>query len=182
MFTTQEITTTHRHYSYVEQLLHSAFPENERRDDAQQRKLTDAQGKFRCALIQTQYKEPAGVITYWKFADFTYIEHFAIHPDHRSQGHGTQLLAALLKEWKHPIVLEAEIPALVGDLAYRRIRFYKRLGFRICRMPYWQPPYRYGDGWLPMKLLMLGNEPPRRIVDEIHWEVYGVKNSRLMKR
>jgi ribosomal protein S18 acetylase RimI-like enzyme len=182
MFTTQEITTTHRHYSYVEQLLHSAFPENERRDDAQQRKLTDAQGKFRCALIQTQYKEPAGVITYWKFADFTYIEHFAIHPDHRSQGHGTQLLAGLLKEWKHPIVLEAEIPALVGDLAYRRIRFYKRLGFRICRMPYWQPPYRYGDGWLSMKLLMLGNEPPRRIVDEIHWEVYGVKNSRLMKR
>ena len=37
MIALQEIGTEHPHYTFIETLLHTAFPENERRDDDRQR-------------------------------------------------------------------------------------------------------------------------------------------------
>ena len=48
MLTLKEINTFHRHYLFVEDLLQSAFPSDERRDDEQQRDFTDGNNFFLC--------------------------------------------------------------------------------------------------------------------------------------
>lgn len=169
------INTGSPHYKFVEELLESAFPQEERRDNRLQRKYTDKKENFHCNLIQTCQAMPIGVITYWDFTDFMYIEHLAIDKQQRGKGYGTQALQKLLEESSLPIILEAEIPNHPNDFAFRRIGFYKRLGFRLRRISYKQPPYRMGDEWLPMKLMTSGKYPPiNRTIKTIYREVYGV--------
>ena len=177
MIALQPIKTDHACYLFVEKLLQSAFPEDERRDDDQQRAYTDRNHKFHCLLIR-DFETPIGVITYWDFTDFIYIEHFAVHENFRNGGIGGQAIALFLKATSLPVILEAEMPLVKGDLTHRRIAFYRRAGFSLRKMAYKQPPYRDGDGWLPMKLMTFGRFKWLRMADmirdTIYREVYGV--------
>lgn len=167
------INTSSPHYDFVEELLQSAFLQEERRNNNLQRQYTDTKKNFRCNLIQTTQGTPVGAITYWDFTDFIYIEHLAIDKLQQGKGYGTQALQTLLEESKCPTVLEVEIPHHPNDYAFRRICFYKRLGFRIRRIPYKQPPYRLGDEWLPMKLMTIGTFASiNKTIGTIYREVY----------
>ena len=170
------INTDNPHYEFVEKLLQSAFPPEERRNNRLQRKYTDEKENFHCSLIQTNQGVPIGLITHWNFTDFIYIEHLAIDKQLQGKGYGTQALQKLLKESKCPMVLEVEIPKHPNDLAFRRIGFYKRLGFRLRRIAYKQPPYRRGDEWFPMKLMTWGKFPLiNKAIKNIYREVYGAE-------
>ena len=178
MIALQPITTDHALYLFVEKLLHSAFPSDERRDDEQQRAYTDGNDHFHCLLIR-DIEEPIGLLTYWDFKDFVYIEHFAIHKELRNKGYGKQAMQTFLKGMSLPVVLEVEMPLIKGDITHRRIAFYRRQGFSLRRMPYKQPPYRKGDGWLPMKIMSTG--PAKQwlpmaetVCETIYREVYGI--------
>ena len=179
MIALQPINTEHALYLFVEKLLHSAFPSDERRDDEQQRAYTDRNDKFHCLLIR-DLNTPVGLITYWDFEDFVYVEHFAIHEDLRNGGLGGQAMKTFLQEMNRPVVLEVEMPLIKGDITHRRIAFYRRQGFSLRRLPYKQPPYREGDKWLPMKLMSTGPAkkwlPMTELVrDTIYQEVYNIK-------
>ena len=52
MVVLQEIETDHPLYPFIEDLLHTAFPEDERRDDEMQRWNTDYEEKFHCLLTK----------------------------------------------------------------------------------------------------------------------------------
>lgn len=177
MLAFQSITTDHADYLFVERLLHTAFPPDERRDDWQQRAHTDRNDKFHCLLIR-DIETPVGLLTYWQFEDFVYIEHFAIDESLRNHGYGGQALRAFIGRMELPVVLEVEMPRGRGDITHRRIGFYRRQGFSLRRMSYKQPPYRTGDRWLPMKLMSYGKGRWERIAetvrDTIYSEVYGV--------
>ena len=177
MIALQPIHTEHALYLFVEKLLHSAFPPDERRDDEQQRAYTDGNNKFRCLLIR-DFDTPIGLLTYWDFVDFVYVEHFAIDENLRGNGLGAQAMRTFLQDMDRPVVLEVEMPRVKGDITHRRIAFYRRQGFSLKRMPYRQPPYRTGDKWLPMKLMSYGKVKWLRIAelvrDTIYSEVYGV--------
>lgn len=172
----EEIHTNHRHYPFVETLLHSAFPKEERRDDPQQRANTDLKPHFHCMIVLTESNTPIGLLTYWDFTQFLYIEHFAIDADQRNKGYGQEALTMLLNRASVPIVLEAEIPQRHNDQASRRINFYKRMGFKLRKTPYRQPPYRRGDNWLPMKLMTYGELMMKvDVINHLYWEVYEVR-------
>lgn len=177
MIALQQINTLHDYYPFVERLLASAFPQDERRDDEQQRAYTDGNEKFRCYLIRDRI-QPIGLLTAWDFIDFVYIEHFAIHESLRNKGYGKQALRTFLQQTEVPVVLEVEMPRVKGDITHRRIAFYRRQGLSLRKMAYKQPPYREGDGWLPMKLMTYGKVKWERIAelvrDTIYREVYGV--------
>lgn len=172
------IKTNHPRYSFVESLLHAAFPPEERRDDMQQRNYTNHHPKFRCCML-TDDGSPIGLLTYWDFTDFVYIEHFAIHESMRNGGYGGQSLKVFLQQETRPVVLEVEMPRVKGDITHRRIAFYRRQGFSLRRMVYKQPPYRKGDPWLPMKLMSNKKEKWLKIAETvrntIYREVYGVE-------
>ena len=140
-------------YPFIENLLVSSFPIQERRDIEDQRQLTNNSPIFYSnVVISDSY--PIGVITYWDMEYFYYIEHFAIDEKHRNKGYGQETLSILKKTLKAPIILEAEVPA--DEISQRRINFYQRQGFILHDVPYLQPPYRNEDAWLPLKLMTYG--------------------------
>lgn len=176
MIQLQEINTSHEHYLFMEKLLQTAFPTQERRNSDQQRKNTDENPLFHNILI-TDNDTPIGLLTYWKFSSFVYIEHFAIDSHLRNKNYGSQTLKLFCQEINVPIVLEAEEPT--DEIARRRIDFYQRQGFIIQDVPYLQPPYRPEDEWFPLKLVTYGSikieQDYHLIKDTIYREVYNVK-------
>lgn len=175
MITFDSITTENKYYPFVEELLHSSFPEVERREDEEQRAYTDEHPLFACYLICDE-KIPIGVITVWQLNGFHYLEHLAISPTLRSKGYGQLVIETIKRKLAGTIVLEVELPE--DELSTRRIGFYQRCGFSLCQKPYLQPPYREGDAPLPMHLMFTGtksiDENFESIRDCIHKYVYGV--------
>ncbi|MBQ2857092.1 MAG: GNAT family N-acetyltransferase [Bacteroidaceae bacterium] len=167
-----EINTAHEHYPFMEALLETAFPLQERRDSTWQRRNVNDNPLFHNILI-TDDEHPVGLLTYWDFKDFIYIEHFAIDHRLRNNGYGQQTLSVLKEQTKLPIVLEAEEPT--DELTKRRIGFYRRQGFILQDFSYQQPPYRPEDKWFPMKLMTFGIVNMANARDIIYREVYQVK-------
>lgn len=165
----KKIRTYDKDYLYTEELLIKAFPKEERRDIIDQRQYTDLNPLFHCNSI-TNNNVYIGLITYWDFTEFIYIEHFATEPFYRNKGYGSQTLQILKEKNKVPIVLEAEEPT--DEISRRRIAFYKRQGFKLEEYPYMQPPYRKDDEWIPMKLLTYGLESSEDMLNNIKNRVY----------
>ena len=80
----------------------------------------------------------AGLILYWDFGAYIYVEHFCVEPSMRGHGLGTLILAELAKKSK-PIILE--IDPLTDDVAIRRKGFYERCGYRPNPFPHVHPHY-----------------------------------------
>ncbi len=176
MIRLQPITTSDLpHYKFMEKLLIDSFPPEEYRPLEQLRKYTDRTGNFYNNIIFDD-EMPVGFITYWDFDNFYYVEHFATNPVLRNRGYGKHTLEHLCSYLKRPIVLEVERP--VEEMAKRRISFYQRQGFTLWGKEYWQPPYKPGDDFLPMYLMVHGELDCEKdfeaIKNKIHTEVYGV--------
>lgn len=160
--------------SIVDDLYHSAFPIEERRPADQWWEMAARHPVFRLEGIY-QDDRLVGFITSWPFPEFTYVEHFAIHPDNRGQGLGGIALDTFLcREGGRPVVLEIE--PLTTPIACRRADFYARYGFSVSPRPYLQPPY-HSDGE-PFSLLLLSTDISflethfDEVVSQIHGEVY----------
>ena len=141
-------------YRFTEELLTATFPRDEYRDLCEQRKNTDTEGRFHL-MLASEGSENIGFASYWILGDFCYIEHLATLPAMRCKGYGRAILE-LLKQEHGNIVLEVERPT--DSTTYRRINFYHRAGFTICRIPYTQPSYRKDGNTVPMLLMFSGCE------------------------
>lgn len=115
-----------------------------------------------------------GLIIFWEFDDFVYIEHFATSHHVRGMGLGSKTLDYIKSRFTKPIVLEIEMPES-SPIAARRMEFYRRNGFKpIWDFNYIQPPYSPELPSLPLLLMSTGEAEPKRISDTIHRRVYGV--------
>lgn len=165
------------HYRFMESLLVQAFPLEEYRPLEDLRALTVGESRFHNHVV-LEDGEPVGLLTYWDFGDFHYVEHFAVASERRNGGVGARVLACLKGRIATPIVLEVEMP--VEEMARRRVGFYGRQGFVLWENTYFQPPYRLGGELLPMRLMVCGDLRSdcdfSRIRETIHREVYGVSD------
>lgn len=172
------IHTTDKDYPFIENLLHTSFPENERRDDEGQRYNTDHNPLFTCYLI-TDGDTKVGLFTLWSLNGFHYAEHLATSLEVRNRGYGRLIMEKVTEMIPDTLVLEVEEPN--DEMSIRRIGFYQRCGLRLCDKSYMQPPYRKGDQGLPLKLMFYGTENIDghfdSIRDNIHKEVYGVTDN-----
>jgi ribosomal protein S18 acetylase RimI-like enzyme len=162
-------------YAFAEQLLTDSFPCEERRDLDVWRCYTRSKSIFHNMLVRDADKRVA-IITYWHFGFFCYVEHFAVSAALRSRGYGRRILSVLQAQLSPlPIVLEAELPD--AELSCRRIEFYRRNGFTILPVDYYQPPYRSSDASIPMHLMAnasLSEEQIAAVRRYIYKDVYGV--------
>ncbi len=176
MIQIQSIRTDSPWYPFLENLLVISFPPEEYRELEEWRLFTDHTPHFHNHAILDENK-PVGLLTYWEFDEFYYIEHFAIHPGYRNAGYGGKVLQYLFTLLHLPIVLEVELPT--GELEQRRIGFYERQGFVLWQTPYQQPPYRPEGNYLPMLLMAYGNWPEKSAFNIartcIYRDVYLVK-------
>ena len=150
MIRLQPISTSDvQHYQFMEDLLIAAFPPEEYRELKDLREYTNRIGNFHNNIIF----------------------------DDNTPGYGKKVLDFLCKELNLPIVLEVEMP--LEEMAQRRINFYKRQGFVLWEKEYQQPPYKNGDPFLPMYLMVYGSLQCKQDFDtvkkKIHKEVYNVK-------
>lgn len=155
MIKLQQIKTEDTYsYQYMEELLQSSFPQNEYRDLDELRFYTDNKRNFYCNVIYNDEKL-IGLVNYWEFDRFFYIEHLAISASERNKHYGEKLLEYLKKLFNKPIILEVEVPK--DTTSIRRVNFYQRHGFNLWEEEYIQPPYKSGENYLPLKLMALGN-------------------------
>lgn len=154
MIDIKRITTAEKElYEYVEGLLVKSFPKNEYRELSEQRANTDGKAHFHNNVVLND-GQPIGLLTYWDFGTFCYVEHFAIDPGKRNGGFGNSVLRQICGDLGKPVVLEVEMPE--EEMSRRRIGFYQRNGFVLWENNYEQPPYRPGDDFLPMLLMVYG--------------------------
>jgi ribosomal protein S18 acetylase RimI-like enzyme len=140
-------TTSHRHYCDILKLYLASFPKEERRDpDSLAAVLLGPNMHFYSVIAGEQL---SGMVVYWKFNSYLYIEHLAVMPEKRGLGIGS-LVLKMLQEMKYPVLLEVEMP--YDAVSQRRIEFYSRAGFHQLPVIYFQPPYREGEELLPMML------------------------------
>lgn len=174
----KQINTTNKdRFQYIEKLLTESFPENEYRPLQQFRHFANTNTLFHPCIIIDE-REFIGMLNYWTFSFFIYIEHFAIDSCLRGKGYGTKALSLLHKSTKKFIVLEVELP--LQTTAKRRIEFYSNLGYRLIDSYYEQPPYQPHEKPLQMQL-MTSDEPMfkanfKSVYNTIYREVYGKKN------
>ena len=161
--------------AFVKELYIKAFPPEERRDFDTICVLLRSSEPFGMSLL-CDTDVPVGFITYWRWSQFTYIEHFAVSPASRGHGYGAAALSLFSTDVVQPIVLEVELP--LDEMARRRIAFYERAGFTLCPRRYIQPPYSDRLPPVELRLMSYGGDLDHAfegVRDRIHREVYGVE-------
>jgi GNAT superfamily N-acetyltransferase len=126
-----------------------SFPLYERRNDVQQVAVLSNPGNV-CDLYFIG-NQLLGFISYWKTAEFIFIEHLAISSEFQGKGSGSAILKPFIEIQTVPVILEIEPPA--DEKTHRRLRFYESLGFVTNPYIHFQPPYHVGDNPLPLIIL-----------------------------
>lgn len=161
------------HLPFMKKLYHGAFPQKERRDWKQLLSMIGTAGEMKVEVV-TDQGEAIGLIIFWVFNDWCFIEHLAVDPDHRGMKYGERIMSSFTHKMK--ILLEVEPP--VSDDAIRRISFYERLGLRVLPLKYRQPSYREAGVFYGMELMSNHPEHDRKQFDaalfKVQQKVYGV--------
>ena len=156
-------------------LYKEAFPACERRPVESIERLVREKEIFRIDAIEKDGVF-AGFLTSWNLGKFVYIEHFAVVSSMRGGGTGGKILDTFIAQCGKQVVLEAE--KATDETSRRRLEFYARHGFAICRQPYVQPAYTDEYEPLPMHLLAYGGELDedefRKVRDKIYANVYNI--------
>lgn len=145
-----------------------AFPEEERRDIDQLKRLVDTAHHmyFNAVTIDNQL---AGFFIYWKLDGFYYLEHLAVNQEMRNQKIGSKILSWMDQNLEGIRLLEAEPDDT--EIAARRIGYYQRNGYQVLTKEYMQPSYRAFEDACP--LWILGN----REVDDIAKYIAAIKEN-----
>ena len=166
---------TDEKFSSVYKRLIDAFPYEERRDERDEKKcFLKSQFNF-CEI--TDDGESVGLIVFWVFSKFLFVEHIAINKEIRSKGYGSKTFELLKSQYKLPIILEAESPET--EMQKKRIRFYENLGFKINCYNYTQPSY-HNEESVPLMVLsfpqLLNENDFEEFFKTTREIVYGIEN------
>ena len=106
-----------------------------------------------------------GVVSFWEFAQYIYVEHLAIMDEHRGKGYGHKMIQNFVRTNLKKIILE--IDPLVDDTSFARLRFYKDCGFFENPYDHKHPPDR--KGFKPHSLLVLSS---KNRISESEYEIF----------
>ena len=151
-------TDTQR-WNKVWELYEESFPIAERRKIADHiRACSDSQFY---PISAWEGSELIGLLFYWEWDSYRYLEYLAVNPELRGSGFGSQLLR-YLRDSDHTIILE--IDPLINELSVRRLQFYERAGFTLTPYRFVHLPYRLESQ--SQELLILSY--PKMITKEQH--------------
>ena len=142
------INITENNFSDLYKRLVEAFPYEERRDEPDEAKCFLKKEFNFCEIIDGA--ESVGLIVFWAFSKFLFVEHIAINKEIRGKGYGSKVFDLLKKQYNLPIILEAEAPET--EVQKKRIGFYEKLGFRVNSYDYTQPSYHEAEA-VPLLVL-----------------------------
>mgnify|MGYP002543914152 CR=1 FL=1 len=145
---------------------------DERRKKEGQQKLLDEE-KYELLGVRNE----GGLLAFlavWEFAEFVFIEHFAVSEKARNSGIGGKMLEELARQKAGKVVLEVELPE--DSLKKRRIGFYERHGFTFNEYPYIQPPMGEDRHEIPLRIMSapepLSEDEFQSVRTELYKSVY----------
>ncbi len=133
----------------------AAFPQEERRDQEYHLETMSIENFHFDVVVDGD--SPIGIVAWWEFEEWRFIEHFATHSSLRGQGYGAKILTEFASESEKPIILEVEHPT--EEICRRRIEFYRRLGFVLNDHHYEHPSYQQKEGEVVSLMIMSYPEP-----------------------
>lgn len=153
-------------------ILEKSFLKEEYRSFDNQKALVDKD--IYKILFCTDNGKVLGIMAFWELEDFVFVEHFAVNPDFRNSGIGSEMMRFILKEYKNNVILEVELP--YNDINKKRIGFYERLGFSFNSFEYYQSPLNEGDEPLPLRIMSypetIGESEFKKIKSKLIKSVY----------
>lgn len=138
------------YFEKIYSLLEISLPQIEMRTKSDQKALLSNE-KYKIMVAEKE-NVFAGFIAIWDFEKFCFIEHFAVQPDMRSKGVGSEILRHITKIFHKKIILEVE-PPFFSNYAQRRIGFYARNEFLFNDFEYFQPPLQKDAEIIPLKIM-----------------------------
>lgn len=159
-------------WNSVWQLYEESFPVAERRK-LEDQLLASTDERF-FPLSAWEGDRLTGLLFFWEWKEYRYLEHLAVVPALRGQGFGSEMLR-FLRDSDHTIILE--IDPLVNELSVRRLQFYERSGFTLTPYRFVHLPYRLEAE--PQELLILSY--PRMITREAHKDFLRFVNEEVIR-
>jgi hypothetical protein len=145
----------------------TTFPEDERRDSDKFIALFN-HPKVKVISVLHEAKN-IGYLIIWELSNYTFVEHFEVFQEFRSQKLGSYITGYLFENYPR-IILEIE-PEHLNDDAKRRYSFYLKNDFRLIDESYIQPSY--GKDKKPLDLWLLANYSPENL-EEVKDEIYDI--------
>lgn len=125
------------YFDKLMEIYNYSFPEFERRTLNDQIEVLKNKN-YKCTIV-CEDNILIGIILYWEFENYKYIEHLAINKDFRGQSYGSKILKDFCSDNKI-IILEIDLP--IDEISIKRLNFYERLGFIMQEFDHIHPPYR----------------------------------------
>ncbi len=156
-------------------IMQKSFPRDEYRSEEKQRALF-SDPRY-TVLTYEQGDKTIGFLAMWELEDIGFIEHFAVLPEMRGGGIGSQMLEAAVEYLGKTVCLEVELPET--ETAKRRIGFYSRNGFYLNDYDYVQPAFSSDKNPVPLKIMTTGGKINEseflNIKNRLYKDVYKVK-------
>lgn len=133
-----KLINDHQIFSTLWEIYLEAFPPAERRTKKEMESLMKRDDFF-FSGIQYENKN-CGLVGYWIFEEFIYIEYLAMHSSSRGSGAGSKFIESFKDKFKgQKIILEVEHP--LTEIQKRRVGFYERNGFHFNDEAFIQPQF-----------------------------------------
>ena len=131
--------TKHKYWDKAWQVYEISFPIFERRLIEDQIEAVRDE-RFKPMVIE-ESGQFIGLLFYWEWDNYRYIEHFAIDPVLRGKNYGSKAIRKLCEE-DFTTLLEIDLP--IDEIAKNRLRFYEKARFKMNNYTHYHPPYRKG--------------------------------------
>lgn len=161
----------HPMYGRALELYQISFPLHEQREAFSQEKILHDKDYHFCLIYDKSIF--IGILLYWEWDGYIYIEHFCILPKARNQSYGERTLS-LLKDGKTTVILEIDPPN--DSISVRRKGFYERCGFTENSYRHIHPPYHRGNSGHSLVVMTY----PRPISQEEYGSFQTYLSSRIM--
>ena len=106
-----------------------------------------------------------GLLFYWKYGKYTYIEHLAISPNLRGKNYGSKILKTFCEDNKYTIL---EIDNPIDEISIKRLKFYSKIGFKLQNFEHIHPPYRNGYEGHNLKIMNFDRDLSNEEYDEFN--------------
>lgn len=137
-----------KYFNKAWELYESSFPIEEKRTKDEQYIILKKENYNPTIFIKDEIV--VGILFFWDFDKYIFIEHFAINPLLRSQSYGSIILEYFLSKYKNCIL---EIEQIDDEITKKRFNFYKRFDFVINKYKHFQIPFRKDSKKLELLLL-----------------------------
>ena len=119
--------------------------------------------RYNCVVI-CEENLVVGILLYWEFGKYKYIEHLAISSELRGRSYGSKILEIFCRD-NSTIILEIDPP--IDVIGIKRLKFYSNIGFVLQEFNHVHPPYRKGYEGHSLKVMCYN-----KVLEEYEYEEY----------